>query len=218
MKAVHVDVGSVGLEYGPRGHAPCAALTRARRRGGVEQAATRAHRLHHLPEGGELGVLTRGSDEERAARRRSGLREPAGGASRKERLARVSARTRRAVAFQEERRRAPGRVIAGLAFALEDDGTAVRREEVADPCAGDAGPDDQEVAVVACRGHRRILPREGMRLRRPPPIWLNRVSARMRRRARNAQVASEQGEARWPSQRDTRPRSHAASPAAGRPG
>mgnify|MGYP003693577973 CR=1 FL=1 len=94
VQTVHVDVGSVGLEH--RAEDMLLAQRRHELAGGsgVEQAATRAHRLHHLPERGELGVLTRGSDEERAARATIGpSANPAGGASRKERLARVSART-----------------------------------------------------------------------------------------------------------------------------
>ena len=105
--------------------------------------------VHHLPERGELFVLARRGDEQRAARRQD---RPVGEAGRRrfeEGAAgeRQRAHLRRAVAFEEERRRAAGRVVAGLALALEDDGAPVRREEVADRRAGDAGTDDQEVAV-----------------------------------------------------------------------
>jgi hypothetical protein len=115
--------------------------------------------LHHLPERRELCVLARRGDQQRAARRQD---RPVGEAGRRrfeEGAAgeRQRAHLRRAVAFHEERRRAPGRVVAGLALALEDDDAAVGRQEVADRCAGDAGTDDQEVAVAARRGHRRIL-------------------------------------------------------------
>ena len=80
---------------------------------------------------------------------------------------RQRAHLRRAVALDEERRRAPGRVVARLRLALEEDDLAARRQRVADRGGGDAGADDEEIRT-GIAGHRGILRHALQRCRAGP--------------------------------------------------
>jgi hypothetical protein len=144
-----VDVRCVGLEHGAE-HAFATQRRDERARCvGIEEPAIRARRAQHRPLRIEQCALTRRGDEHRTARREDrafgealGRRVEKGAAR-----PRQGANLRRAVARHEERRRATGRVIARLAFTLEQHDAHMRRQEVAEGRAGDATADDDGVAV-----------------------------------------------------------------------
>ncbi len=148
MDGVHVHVGGVGLVHGAQhlfrpqhGHALAGFL-------GAQQARIGRDGAQYLPVRFEQGQLPRAGDHERAARRQQRMRGKARRRILQEGAAchRQRAYLRGAVAFHEQRRRAAGRVVAGLRFALEHDDAAMRCQPVRDGRTGNAAPDDEEVS------------------------------------------------------------------------
>jgi hypothetical protein len=149
VDGMHVHVGSIRFVDGAQ-HAIGAQhrreFERLRR---VEQAATRRDRPQDVPVALQLRFLPVGGDHHRAARAdQRVLAEPRGRAL-EERAARHGecAHLRRAVAFHEERGGAARGVVARLRLPLQQQHAAVRREEVADGRAGDAGTHHEKVGI-----------------------------------------------------------------------
>jgi hypothetical protein len=151
VNRVHIHVGRVGLEK-------CAldsfaAQHRNQRAGrcGIEPLCPRRQGPQDVPVLGQQRLLPVRSHHQGAARSeqrvfseslRRILQEGAAGAGERAHLG-------RAITFHEQRRGAPGGVIARLGLAFEQHDAAMRGQPIADRRSGDAATDDEEVGLFS---------------------------------------------------------------------
>src|SRR5262249_39690816 len=99
----------------------------------------------------QRGLVT-ASDEQHPARRQQRMLGESRGRVEKKVLGAPSERPdyRGPVGLDEERRRAPGRMVTGLTFAFEQQHSRIRRQFICGRRARDTGAHDYEIVVVHC--------------------------------------------------------------------
>ena len=156
VDGMHVHVGGIGFVHGT-GDLFGPQHRHARQRLVAAQAArVGRHRAQYVPVRVEQAFLAGCPDHQGATRRQQRMFGEACRRVLQKVAARLSERAhlRRAVAFHEERRRAAGRVIAGLRFPFEHGHAAVRGKPVGDRSTCDAAADDEKVALRRARRKR----------------------------------------------------------------